>query len=146
MLGENIFKAQIQFYVLGLLGDPDDTDSGNTSPGTPPPAAPKPSAPAVTAPKPVNVSLSKPKVTLKRGKKYAVIKYKKVKNAHGYEIYRSNKKKSGYKKVATTKKTSYKNKKLKSRKKYYYKVRAYRTVNGQKYYSSYSAVKSVKVK
>ena len=126
--------------------DPDDTDSGNTSPGTPPPAAPKPSAPAVTAPKPVNVSLSKPKVTLKRGKKYAVIKYKKVKNAHGYEIYRSNKKKSGYKKVATTKKTSYKNKKLKSRKKYYYKVRAYRTVNGQKYYSSYSAVKSVKVK
>lgn len=27
MLGENIFKAQIQFYVLGLLGDPDDTDS-----------------------------------------------------------------------------------------------------------------------
>lgn len=130
--------------------DPDDTDSGNTSPGTPPPpappAAPKPSAPTVTDPMPVNVSLSKPKVTLKRGKKYAVIKYKKVKNAHGYEIYRSNKKKSGYKKVATTKKTSYKNKKLKSRKKYYYKVRAYRTVNGQKYYSSYSAVKSVKVK
>lgn len=130
--------------------DPDDTDSGNTSPGTPPPpappAAPKPSAPTVTAPKPVNVSLSKPKVTLKRGKKYAVIKYKKVKNAHGYEIYRSTKKKSGYKKVATTKKTSYKNKKLKSRKKYYYKVRAYRTVNGKKYYSSYSTVKSVKVK
>ncbi len=124
---------------------PDVPEPGDTNP-PPPPVAPKPSAPTVTAPKPVNVSLSKPKVTLKRGKKYADIKYKKVKNAHGYEIYRSNKKKSGYKKVATTKKTSYKNKKLKSRKKYYYKVRAYRTVNGQKYYSSYSAVKSVKVK
>lgn len=131
---------------------PDVPDSGNTKPGstdpsTPaPPAAPKPSAPSVTAPQPVKVSLSKPKISLKRGKKYAVIKYKKVKNAHGYEIYRSTKKKSGYKKITDTKKTSYKNKKLKSKKKYYYKVRAYRIVNGKKYYSSYSSVKSVKVK
>lgn len=69
-----------------------------------------------------------------------------MKNAHGYEIYRSTKKKSGYKKITDTKKTSYKNKKLKSKKKYYYKVRAYRIVNGKKYYSSYSSVKSVKVK
>lgn len=129
--------------------DPDDSNSGGTTPETPvtpAPPAPKPPAPAVSSPKPVNVSLSRPKVTLKKGKKYAVIKYKKVKDAHGYEIYRSTKKKSGYKKVTTTKKTSYKNKKLKSRKKYYYKVRAYRTVNGKKYYSSYSTVKSVKVK
>lgn len=124
-----------------------DTDPGDSNPVTPtPPVSPKPTAPAVTAPHPVKVSLSTPKVTLKSGKKYAVIKYKKVKNAHGYEIYRSTKKKSGYKKITNTKKTSYKNKKLKSKKKYYYKVRAYRTVNGKKYYSSYSAIKSVKVK
>lgn len=131
---------------------PDVPDSGNTKPGstdpvTPaPPAKPKPSAPSVTAPQPVKVSLFAPKVSVKKGKKYAVIKYKKVKNAHGYEIYRSTKKKSGYKKITDTKKTSYKNKKLKSKKKYYYKVRAYRIVNGKKYYSSYSSVKSVKVK
>ena len=38
------------------------------------------------------------------------------------------------------------NKKLKKGKRYYFKVRAYRTVNGKKVYSSYSAVKSVRVK
>lgn len=128
---------------------PDVPDSGNTKPGSTDPVTPAPPAkpkPSVTAPQPVKVSLFAPKVSVKKGKKYAVIKYKKVKNAHGYEIYRSTKKKSGYKKITDTKKTSYKNKKLKSKKKYYYKVRAYRIVNGKKYYSSYSSVKSVKVK
>lgn len=62
---------------------PDVPDSGNTKPGstdpsTPaPPAKPKPSAPSVTAPQPVKVSLFAPKVSVKKGKKYAVIKYKK---------------------------------------------------------------------
>lgn len=113
---------------------------------TPPVSPSKPATPSVTKPKPVKISLSKPKVKLKAGKKSAVIKYNKVKNAGGYEIYRSTKKKSGYKKVAVTKKTSYKDKKLKRKKKYYYKVRAYRKVNGKKFYSAYSAVKAVKAK
>lgn len=132
--------------------NPENPGSGGTNPGDTdsakpaPPATSKPPASTVTSSQPVKVSLSRPKVTLKKGKKYAIIKYKKVKNAHGYEIYRSTKKKSGYKKITSTKKTSYKNKKLKSKKKYYYKVRAYRIVNGKKYYSSYSSVKSVKVK
>lgn len=125
---------------------PDGTDSGNTKPEvSAPPAAPKPATPSVSGAQSVKVSISKPKITLKKGKKYAVIKFKKVKNAQGYEIFRSSKKNSGYKKIKDTKKTSYKNKKLKSKKKYYYKVRAYRTINGKKYYSSYSSVKSVKI-
>ena len=35
---------------------------------------------------------------------------------------------------------------LASKKKYYIRIRTYKTVNGKKYYSSWSAVKSVTVK
>lgn len=54
-----------------------------------------------------------------------------------------------YKAVSTIKKgstVSYTNKKLTSKKTYYYKVRAYRVVNGKKVYSGYSKVKGVKIK
>lgn len=79
----------------------------------------------------------------------AVITWKKNKKATGYEIYMSTKKASGYKKVATIKKwkkVTYTKKKLKKNKKYYFKVRAYKTAEGKKYYSAYSKVKAVKVK
>ena len=82
-------------------------------------------------------------------KKTAVVTWKKVIGASGYEVYRSTKKNSGYKKVTTIKKGStvrYTNKKLKKGKTYYYKIRAYKTVNKNKGYSAYSAVKSVKIK
>lgn len=79
----------------------------------------------------------------------AVITWKKNKNATGYEVYMSTKKSSGYKKIAILKKwnkVTYTKKKLKKGKKYYFKVRAYKTAEGKKYYSAYSKVKSVKVK
>ena len=79
----------------------------------------------------------------------AVITWKKNKKATGYEIYMSTKKASGYKKITTVKswkKVTYTKKKLKKNKKYYFKVRAYKTVEGKKYYSAYSKVKAVKVK
>ncbi|MBQ8029334.1 MAG: leucine-rich repeat protein [Clostridia bacterium] len=66
----------------------------------------------------------------------------------GYEVYGSSKKESGYKKIATTKANVIKatKNKLTSKKTYYFKVRAYKTVNGKKIYGSYSAVQGVKVK
>lgn len=79
----------------------------------------------------------------------AVLTWKKNKKATGYEIYMSTKKASGYKKITTVKnwkKITYTKKKLKKDKKYYFKVRAYKTVEGKKYYSAYSKVKAVKVK
>ncbi len=81
--------------------------------------------------------------------KTAKITWEKVSGASGYEIYSATSKNGKYKKVTTIKKggtVSYKNTKLKKGKTYYYKVRAYRTVNGKKVYGAYSSVKSVKIK
>jgi len=56
-----------------------------------------------------------------------------------YQVYKSTKAQKGYKKAITTTKTSFKNtKNLKAGTRYYYKVRAYVTVDGVKYYSDWS--------
>lgn len=83
------------------------------------------------------------KVTLKSAKKgQATVTISKTAGAKKYEIYHSTKKTSGFKKVATTAKTKYVNKGLKSKKTYYYKVRG---INGS-YKGAFSTVKQVKVK
>ena len=57
----------------------------------------------------------------------------------GYQIWKSKKANSGYKKAFTTTKKTYKNTKgLKKGTKYYYKVRAYVVVEGKTYYSDWS--------
>lgn len=61
------------------------------------------------------------------GKKKVTITYKKTTGAQKYQIYRSTRKGSGYKKIATTKKTKYVDKKAKKGKRYYYKVRCIRS-------------------
>ena len=59
--------------------------------------------------------------------------------ADGFQIWKSTKTNSGYKKAFTTTKTSYKNTKgLKKGTRYYYKVRAYRVVDGKNVYSDWS--------
>ena len=59
--------------------------------------------------------------------------------ADGYQIWKSTKMNSGYKKAFTTTKMSYKNTKgLKKGVKYYYKVRAYKVVDGKNVYSDWS--------
>jgi len=63
------------------------------------------------------------------------IKWKKVTNANGYFVYRSTSKTSGYKKISTLtsgKKVTYTDKKVGSKKTYYYKVVAYRTYKKSK--------------
>ena len=88
-------------------------------------------------------------INLHSASKTAKITWEKVSGASGYEIYSATSKNGKYKKVMTIKKggtVSYKNTKLKKGKTYYYKVRAYRTVNGKKVYGAYSSVKSVKIK
>lgn len=95
----------------------------------------------VDLPKPTGLSVS-------RGKKKCVIKYKKPAAASKCVIYRSTKKSKGYKKVATISGKKYTDKKVKRGKRYYYKVRALRgNGNSGIAYSSYTAPKrSGKVK
>lgn len=90
----------------------------------------------------------KPSVSSTAGKRKITVKWKKVTGASRYVIYRATKKSGKYKKIATAKssKRSYTNSRLKKGKRYYYKVRAYRTVKGKKIYSDYSGYTTKKVK
>ncbi len=77
------------------------------------------------------------------------IKWNKIAGASGYEIYRSTSANGKYSKVTTVTKgstVSYINGGLKSGTTYYYKVRAYRTVNGVKIYGAFSSAVGRKCK
>lgn len=96
--------------------------------------------------------VTKPKKTkitkLTSAKKSFTVKWKKV-SCTGYQIQYSTSSKFKKAKTVTvkgSKKTSKKISKLKKGKKYYVRVRAYKTVNGKKVYGSWSAKKSVRVK
>lgn len=80
--------------------------------------------------------------------KNITLKWKKVSGASGYEIQMSTKAKSGFKKLTTAKAkaTSYTRKSLSKSKTYYFRMRTYKTINGKKFYSSWSAVKKVNKK
>ena len=85
-----------------------------------------------------------------KSKKQLNVSWKKDKNVSGYEIKYSTSSKFTRKTTKTVKagkkSTGVTVKKLKSRKKYYVKLRSYKTINGKKYYSSYSSTKSIKTK
>lgn len=115
--------------------------------------ATKPAA-TTTATKPAvkpvkKVTVKKQTVKVKAGKKKLTVTWKKDKNVSGYQIKIATKKNFKGAKTYTVK--SYKTykkviKKLKAKKKYFVKVRAYKTVGKSKVYGAYSAVRSCKVK
>jgi len=73
--------------------------------------------------------------------------WKKVGGAEGYQIYRSTKKNSGYKKIATVnsgKTVSYQDSEVKFGITYYYKIQAFSGKGENRGYSGYSGVKSAK--
>lgn len=71
------------------------------------------------------------------------ITWKKVSGATGYQIYRSAQKNSGYRRIKnlSSKSSSYTNSKLKNGKRYYYKIRAYKRIDGKTYYGKFSNIK-----
>lgn len=94
------------------------------------------------APKKQSISL------VNKIKKQLTIKWKKNTKASGYQVvYSTNKKFTGKKTVRKAKTTtSYKIKGLKKGKKYYVKVRSYKTVNGKRIYGAYSTAKKATIK
>lgn len=91
------------------------------------------------------VQLSKITLKVKAAKGKVKLTWKKSSKADGYIIYRATKKNGKYKQIKmikSWKKNSFTDKKVKSKKTYYYKIRAYKgTVNGP-----VSAAKKAKVK
>ena len=74
------------------------------------------------------------------------IKYSEIVGETGYKIYRKTSKSSWS--LVTTRKTKYSNTWTNSNRKkgtrYYYRVRAFKTVNGKNIYAPYSTTKSIK--
>mgnify|MGYP000011276057 FL=1 len=74
------------------------------------------------------------------------ISWKKVAGASGYQVYMATSKKGKYKKIGDTKKLNLTKKSLKKGKTYYFKVRAYKTLNKKKTYGAYSVKVKAKIK
>ena len=123
------------------------TKPSDATTATKPAATTTATKPAV---KPVKkVTVKKQTAKVKAGKKKLTVTWKKDKNVSGYQIKIATKKNFKGAKTYTVK--SYKTykkviKKLKAKKKYFVKVRAYKTVGKSKVYGVYSAVRSCKVK
>lgn len=86
------------------------------------------------------------KVKAKSSKKKAVVTFKKLAKVSGYELQYSMNKKFKSAKKLTGKKVKVTVKKLKSKKTYYFRVRAYKTVKGKKIYGPFSAFTRAKIK
>ena len=80
------------------------------------------------------------------GKRKAKASWKKLTNVSGYQIQYAPNKKFKKAKRKTVKSTSVTIKKLKKKKTYFVRVRAYKLVDGKKVYGKWSAVKKVKIK
>ena len=75
-----------------------------------------------------------------------MLEWSKVKGADGYQVYASDSKNGTYTRIKITKGTGATDESLLTGKTRYYKVRAYRKVNGKAVYGSFSKIKKVTVK
>ena len=152
------------YQEMEALSDASD-DEPDTPPSLPPTATSNPDKGSLNTQNtvPSGQTTSKPKVSM--GKKVQMpskiilksaknvkgkklfIKWEKDKNAKGYQIsYSTNRKFKKNTKTTATPKTTFTVKKLKKKKTYYVRVRAYTLSNGKKVYGKWSSVKKVKIK
>lgn len=152
-LGDNAAYRSVRVMVKGTKQD-EVKDSKPVTKPSEPATTPSTTQPTTKPSTTKNTETVKPKKTsikkLSKGKKKFTVTWAKVSGVKGYQIqYSSDKKlKKNNKSVTVTKQKTTKAtvKKLKSKKKYYVRVRTYKTVNGKKIYSSWSKVKSIKTK
>ena len=146
-LGHN-FVSNSQ-YCLNGCGTVNPNYAALAQPA-PTPTPTQPTTTPTTSTKPVAKPKSASIKKLKAAKKAVAVEWKKVSGVSAYQIqvatdkkFKKNKKTATVKKQKTTKTTI---KKLKGKKKYYVRIRTYKTVNGKKVYSSWSKIKTVKTK
>ena len=150
------YRAEADDFDLAEVTDADLPDTRPTPSPVPspvvtnpptqtnPPAAAQTATPTAAPAKVTPAPVKSFKVKKKSGK--VVLTWKKNSKATGYEIQRSLKKNSGFKRIVLTKKNSvikYTDKKVKKRKTYYYRIRAY-VNNGGNSYSKWT--KAVRIK
>ena len=94
------------------------------------------------------IKINKTKITkIGKSKKYkAQIKYKKIPNAYKYEIQYGTNRKFKAAKTQRTKNTKYTISKLKNKKTYYIRIRAYGYQFGERVYGKWSITKKLKIK
>lgn len=90
--------------------------------------------------------LSAPTLSAGSTSKTAVLEWSKVEGADGYQVYASDSQNGTYTRIKITKGTGATDESLLTGKTRYYKVRAYRKVNGKAVYGSFSKIKKVTVK
>ena len=157
------FTATVQLSAVNKT-QPQETTSETGTNNTPAPDVPgttsedyEPESPVYTEPDDSyeidTVKNNKPSpskiVKLTRKKKAFEAKWKKIKGVSGYQLQYSTNKKFSKKttvKINNSKTTKKNVKKLKSKKTYYVRIRTFKTVNGKKYYSSWSKTCKVKTK
>lgn len=128
-----------------------EEENSQQKPGTivPPVQTPDstPQTPVVNQPQ-KKAKIAKVKVKAKAGRKTAKLSWKKVKKASGYRIYRATSKNGDYQRVKTLsrKKYSFIDTKVKRNTKYFYKICAYKKVNGKKVNGPFSKIVVVRVK
>ena len=97
--------------------------------------------------KPKKMTLVSAKATTNEKGKAVLLSWKKDSNVKGYELAYSKKKSSGYKRIGTVKMAN--TKAMHNRRSagtYYYKIRSYIQVDGEKVYGAYSNAKKVRIK
>lgn len=86
--------------------------------------------------------------TVKKSGRRLKITNKKVSGCTGYRIYLKSGKKGKYKRVKQLtgcRKRTWKTKKLRKKKVYYVRIRAYKQISGKKYFGSYSKARKIKI-
>ncbi len=142
----------------GMTADTTETEEKTSTEATASPAATgspstsaSSSASTTTTSDSASNSLLKPaKILIKslknKAKKSVLVKWKKASGVEGYQVQYSLKRSFKKKASKTTKALKLRVKKLKKKKTYFFRVRAYKTVNGTRVYGAWSAKKKVKIK
>ena len=144
MMGVDSSIPEPHYIPYSETATPTPTQEPIQKPSTEPTAKPTQTPTPQQVTEPAKVSGVKVKNN-KKGK--TTVSWKKVKDASGYELQYATSKKFKNSKMKGTKKTTVTIKKLKKKKTYYFRVRAYRTIKGKEVvYGKWSGVKKIKIK